>query len=886
MTAGTYDFVASALDNSNNYNATLKRTIITNGNICGCNNGTYNYACGNTITESCTMNCNLDISGATCLTVATNDLVINGNSYQIFDASRSQSAIVVSSANVTIKNFVINNASKGIYFTGNNNTALNNTFYNNTYGIYSTGETSNITGNLFMGGDGSGTNSAIDIGGPNNTIIGNNISGYGITSYGIDLGFNNVGSTYNNTIFNNTITNCSYGVALYDSVNNLISSNIIKYCSQAGYTSWSGGDETGVVNNTIINCTITNNSISVYIWGPAVAKAPYPFAKDNIFINSILNSNEGGIDIKSSAIVAGYDLNNTFLNCTFNKSNIVMAGGGSPNIVYVQWWVDVATNYTNESAGNYATVKAYDKNNVQAFSDTVDATTGLISRQNVTEFYKDSTGATYLTNYSFNASKDSYESQIEVVNITGNNISADKIQLTLTESNTAPEIEYVSAIPATDPLESNAKAITFSFTAYDAQHVADLDAATIKVNLSVSGVDNNVSHYNTTCVDSGNIDADRENFTCAVDLWYWEPDTKWNVTINISDDSALESTNSSTWFSYNTLTAIKIGPSSISFTGASAGSKNITGSAVIVINNTGNDAHKNISVNASNLFNSTALTTANRAFLAAENFTVDIETGASKPECDIGGGATSLINATYVNITGALLLRGNNTINEGQKLLYYCLTNVSSSLPTGTYDSTLTGPWFVKILLAAVIPAESLRRLKKKRKKVKELSEQTLLEVFDEKLKEKYGLGIEQIVDSVKKERQVKEMKEVEIPITVLEKDRKSKLGPSEKLVKYLKENLGLKLSEIARLLNRDQRTIWLTYNNAANKMKAKIVETKAGMTIPASILRNRKLSILESIVMHLIEKGMKQSEIAELLGRDIRIIYTIYSRAKNKLKK
>jgi|GEM_PF-2596036 len=450
-------------------------------------------------------------------------------------------------------------------------------------------------------------------------------------------------------------------------------------------------------------------------------------------------------------------------------------------------------------------------------------------------------------------------------------------------SNTAPVIEHVSAIPATSPIEASARAVIFSFTAYDAQGTSDLNPSSIKVNLSVQY--GNVSRYNTTCVDVGAIDSYRENFSCAVDLWYWEPDTKWNVTINISDNSALEATNRSTYFDYTTLTALKIGPSSISFSGATPGSSNITGSSAILVNNTGNDNTRTISINASNLWNSSALATSKSNYIAAENFTVDIETGGYA-ECDINGGATRLINSSYVNVTGALLPRGNNTNNEGQRRLYYCLNNVSSSLPSGTYDTTLKGPWWIKILLVAVVPAETLRRLRKKKgrkKEEKELSKQTLLEVFDEKLKEEYGVGIEQIVDSVKREKQTRELQEIEIPISIFEQ---GKLGPLEMLVKYLKENAGLRIVEIAELLARDHRTIWFTYSNASKKMKTRIAETKARITVSVSVLSNRKLSLLEAVVMHLIERGMRKSEIAELLGRDIRIIYTIYSRAKNKLER
>lgn len=58
-------------------------------------------------------------------------------------------------------------------------------------------------------------------------------------------------------------------------------------------------------------------------------------------------------------------------------------------------------------------------------------------------------------------------------------------------------------------------------------------------------------------------------------------------------------------------------------------------------------------------------------------------------------------------------------------------------------------------------------------------------------------------------------------------------------------------------------------------------------LIIPASVLRDRRLSILESIVEYLHEhKNMRFSEISKLLGRDQRTIWTVYKRSKEKRSK
>ena len=58
-------------------------------------------------------------------------------------------------------------------------------------------------------------------------------------------------------------------------------------------------------------------------------------------------------------------------------------------------------------------------------------------------------------------------------------------------------------------------------------------------------------------------------------------------------------------------------------------------------------------------------------------------------------------------------------------------------------------------------------------------------------------------------------------------------------------------------------------------------------ISIPTSIFQDRDLSVLEAIAEYLKEKkGMRYSEIAKLLNRDDRTIWTAYNRAKAKRQK
>jgi len=56
---------------------------------------------------------------------------------------------------------------------------------------------------------------------------------------------------------------------------------------------------------------------------------------------------------------------------------------------------------------------------------------------------------------------------------------------------------------------------------------------------------------------------------------------------------------------------------------------------------------------------------------------------------------------------------------------------------------------------------------------------------------------------------------------------------------------------------------------------------------IPTEIFKDRTLSVLEAIVEYLKEqKGLSYHEIAEMLNRDDRTVWTCYHRAKQKRKK
>ena len=63
--------------------------------------------------------------------------------------------------------------------------------------------------------------------------------------------------------------------------------------------------------------------------------------------------------------------------------------------------------------------------------------------------------------------------------------------------------------------------------------------------------------------------------------------------------------------------------------------------------------------------------------------------------------------------------------------------------------------------------------------------------------------------------------------------------------------------------------------------------ESASSITVPVSVIADRSLATLESVVEYLKEvQNLSYHQIAELLQRDDRTIWTVYNRAKKKRSK
>lgn len=121
---------------------------------------------------------------------------------------------------------------------------------------------------------------------------------------------------------------------------------------------------------------------------------------------------------------------------------------------------------------------------------------------------------------------------------------------------------------------------------------------------------------------------------------------------------------------------------------------------------------------------------------------------------------------------------------------------------------------------------------------------------------------------------------EPKIPVSIFNET----LSGLETVCKYLKENLNFGYKNIAKLLNRSEKTIWQAHFYSKKKLPQKFAVKPTEFLIPAAALSNRKLSVLESIALFLKDSvGLRFHEIAFLLKRDHSTIWTVYRRSKQK---
>ena len=120
------------------------------------------------------------------------------------------------------------------------------------------------------------------------------------------------------------------------------------------------------------------------------------------------------------------------------------------------------------------------------------------------------------------------------------------------------------------------------------------------------------------------------------------------------------------------------------------------------------------------------------------------------------------------------------------------------------------------------------------------------------------------------------------VPVSVFDN---KKLSIFEALSKYMKENLEMRFVEIASMLKRSDKTIWVTYHNSLRKMPKKFEGLDCDILVPLNHFSNKNLTMFESLAIYLKDYGLTNHKIAVMLNRDDRTIWSTLHRATKKRK-
>ena len=272
--------------------------------------------------------------------------------------------------------------------------------------------------------------------------------------------------------------------------------------------------------------------------------------------------------------------------------------------------------------------------------------------------------------------------------ITGEATTANTA-LNITVGNTVPTITVVNAIAAQDPTIGATTSITFNFTATDTDGASNINLSTAQAFFNKTGES---TRSNSSCINTSIGVGNNINFTCTINMQYFDLNGAWTINTTIKDNSAAYAENSSTTFTYNLLTAMVMAPTSLSWQQLATTDTNVgSNNDPIVVNNSGNDIDLNVNVTSYNLRGETTLT----EFIYANNFTIE---NASQ-----GCSGTAMVNASSINITSALLQRGNNSINyanatSGQEEVFFCLKGLPGGISQQSYSSSAYGSWIVAVI--------------------------------------------------------------------------------------------------------------------------------------------------------------------------------------------
>jgi parallel beta-helix repeat protein len=248
---------------------------------CGCVGASHTFLAGETVTESCTLNCDITSNG-TCFTIGANNITLDGGGHRLGGNSTGAGIEVPGKIGVTITGITIANFKYGIHLVNSQHcTVINSTVSNSSgtgigRGIFLDESSHNIIAdNRVQANDFQG----MYLKGSSDNVIANttaNSNGY----YGIVLW----SGSNNNVVTNNTASDNKEGITLGYAMGNLVSNNTIRDNTQFGIELQQSSNTNTFCDNTIIN----NSEIGI-----AIGLFGTSYQGNMILMNTIGQHNQG-----------------------------------------------------------------------------------------------------------------------------------------------------------------------------------------------------------------------------------------------------------------------------------------------------------------------------------------------------------------------------------------------------------------------------------------------------------------------------------------------------------------------------------------------------------------------------------------------------------------
>ncbi len=267
--------------------------------------------------------------------------------------------------------------------------------------------------------------------------------------------------------------------------------------------------------------------------------------------------------------------------------------------------------------------------------------------------------------------------------------SSQPTNLSIAVSGTSPaQVTFVDnhTLTAITPNEFPSETeIKFNVTVRDPDGVADINTTATIVNISIESA----VRRNLSCVYLGVVDAYSANFSCTVNMQYWDRNSdNWTIVAAAKDLGAgTYQYNNSMRFRYGLTKAMVISPSALTWATVTPGQTNRDSSNdPTVVNNTGN-YNGTIQITAIDLGGESN----GAQTIPANNFTIN-RTGAT--EC--AAVENRMVNNSATTVLGTKSNPGNLSAGAGagQENLYYCIPLVPQ-ISSQTYSTLKGGSWTI-----------------------------------------------------------------------------------------------------------------------------------------------------------------------------------------------